>query len=49
MNTKRPYVICHMSPSIDGKIVASNWPSIRIAYAEYELRGNLVWLRYKVP
>lgn len=36
MNTRRPYVICHMSPAIDGKIVAGNWPSIRIVYAEYE-------------
>ena len=36
MKTKRPYVICHMSPTIDGKIVAKNWPSIRILYAEYE-------------
>ena len=36
MNAKRPYVISHMSPSIDGKIVAGNWPSIRIVSAEYE-------------
>lgn len=36
MKTGRPYVICHMTPSIDGKIVASNWPSLRIASAEYE-------------
>ena len=36
MNTTRPYVICHMTPSIDGKIVAGNWPSIRIVSAEYE-------------
>ena len=33
---KRPYVICHMSPSIDGKIVSKNWPSLKIAYAAYE-------------
>jgi riboflavin biosynthesis pyrimidine reductase len=33
---KRPYVICHMSPSIDGKIVSKNWPSLKIAYATYE-------------
>ena len=32
----RPYVICHMTPSIDGKIVPKNWPSLSIAYAEYE-------------
>jgi riboflavin biosynthesis pyrimidine reductase len=36
MNTRRPYVICHMTPSIDGKIVTSNWRSMRIASAEYE-------------
>ena len=36
MNTKRPYVICHMTPSIDGKIVSWNWPSIKVASAEYE-------------
>ena len=36
MNTRRPYVICHMTPSIDGKIVPRNWPSLRIASAEYE-------------
>src|SRR6266853_3293106 len=33
---KRPYVICHMSPSIDGKIVSKNWSSLQIAYAAYE-------------
>ena len=33
---KRPYVICHMTPSIDGKIVATNWASMRIISAEYE-------------
>jgi riboflavin biosynthesis pyrimidine reductase len=36
MNARRPYVICHMTPSIDGKIVPWNWPSLRIASAEYE-------------
>ena len=36
MKTKRPYVICHMTPSIDGKIVAGNWPSLKIASAAYE-------------
>ena len=36
MNKKRPYVICHMTPSIDGKIVATNWASMRIVSAEYE-------------
>src|SRR5258707_5988508 len=33
---QRPYVICHMSPSIDGKIVSKNWPSVKILYAAYE-------------
>ena len=36
MQTKRPYVICHMTPSIDGKLVARNWPSLKIASAAYE-------------
>lgn len=36
MNARRPYVICHMTPSIDGKIVPKNWPFLRIASAEYE-------------
>ena len=36
MKKQRPYVICHMTPSIDGKIVATNWASIRIVSAEYE-------------
>ena len=39
-NTRRPYVICHMTPSIDGKIIATNWPSIRIASVEYERIGK---------
>jgi 2,5-diamino-6-(ribosylamino)-4(3H)-pyrimidinone 5'-phosphate reductase len=33
---KRPYVICHMTPSIDGRIVPKNWPSLKIASAAYE-------------
>jgi len=36
MKTKRPYVICHKTPSIDGKIVPANWPSLKIASAAYE-------------
>ena len=36
MKTRRPYVICHMTPSIDGKIVATNWASLRTISAEYE-------------
>src|SRR5258705_6317857 len=33
---KRPYVICHMSPAIDGKIISKSWPPLKIAYAAYE-------------
>src|SRR6267142_1358489 len=33
---KRPYVICHMTPSIDGKIFSKNWPSMKVASAAYE-------------
>jgi 2,5-diamino-6-(ribosylamino)-4(3H)-pyrimidinone 5'-phosphate reductase len=33
---KRPYVICHMLPSIDGRIVTTDWDLGRIATAEYE-------------
>jgi riboflavin biosynthesis pyrimidine reductase len=33
---KRPYVICHMLPSIDGRIVTSGWHLGRVATAEYE-------------
>lgn len=33
---KRPYVICHMTPSIDGRIVTTNWNLPRAAMAEYE-------------
>src|SRR5260370_37195374 len=33
---KRPSVICHMTPSIDGKIVSKNWPSLKVASAAYE-------------
>src|SRR2546428_14115747 len=34
--TKRPYVICHMGPSIDGRIVTTNWGSLPSLTAEYE-------------
>lgn len=34
--TKRPYVICHMVPSVDGRIVVSNWELPKAALAEYE-------------
>ncbi len=32
----RPYVICHMTPSIDGRIVTTNWDVPRVVYSEYE-------------
>lgn len=34
--TKRPYVICHMAPSVDGKIVTEGWGVRRVLTAEYE-------------
>ncbi|HEV7922426.1 MAG TPA: RibD family protein [Thermoanaerobaculia bacterium] len=34
-NTKRPYVICHMLPSIDGRIVIRDW-KLDNATREYE-------------
>jgi 2,5-diamino-6-(ribosylamino)-4(3H)-pyrimidinone 5'-phosphate reductase len=34
--TKRPYVICHMVPSVDGRIVVKGWELPKAAYAEYE-------------
>ena len=37
---KRPYVICHMGPSIDGKIVTAGWPRIRDLRSEYERIGE---------
>jgi len=33
---RRPYVICHMMPSIDGRIVTRRWKLLAAAYAEYE-------------
>lgn len=33
---KRPYVICHMLPSIDGRIVVSHWPIREAMSREYE-------------
>jgi riboflavin biosynthesis pyrimidine reductase len=32
----RPYVICHMVPSVDGRIVTKGWKVPRSLYAEYE-------------
>jgi riboflavin biosynthesis pyrimidine reductase len=37
---KRPYVICHMGPSLDGKIVTTGWPRIRDLTSEYERIGE---------
>lgn len=34
-SSRRPYVICHMVPSVDGRIVTAGWPS-RGLHAEYE-------------
>jgi 2,5-diamino-6-(ribosylamino)-4(3H)-pyrimidinone 5'-phosphate reductase len=34
-DTKRPYVICHMLPSLDGRIVTSGW-ELKNASREYE-------------
>ncbi|WP_043434327.1 RibD family protein [Cystobacter fuscus] len=33
---KRPYVICHMVPSVDGRIVTTSWKLPPRAHAEYE-------------
>jgi 2,5-diamino-6-(ribosylamino)-4(3H)-pyrimidinone 5'-phosphate reductase len=33
---KRPYVICHMVPSVDGRIVTKNWKLPSGLLAEYE-------------
>jgi len=33
---QRPYVICHMVPSVDGRIVTHGWPLPRTVHAEYE-------------
>jgi len=45
---KRPYVICHMAPSIDGRIVTSRWDLSSVLTNEYErtaakLRGD-AWI-----
>jgi 2,5-diamino-6-(ribosylamino)-4(3H)-pyrimidinone 5'-phosphate reductase len=34
-DTKRPYVICHMMPSIDGRIVTRDW-NLQNTSREYE-------------
>jgi len=33
---RRPYVICHMAPSVDGRIVTAGWKLPGTLYAEYE-------------
>ena len=33
---KRPYVICHMTPSIDGRIVTTHWKLPPRVFAEYD-------------
>ena len=33
---ERPYIICHMGPSTDGRIVTKGWPGIKTLSAEYE-------------
>jgi 2,5-diamino-6-(ribosylamino)-4(3H)-pyrimidinone 5'-phosphate reductase len=38
--TNRPYVICHMVPSVDGKIVTKAWRLPRGLLAEYERTGS---------
>jgi 2,5-diamino-6-(ribosylamino)-4(3H)-pyrimidinone 5'-phosphate reductase len=36
-SARRPYVICHMAPSVDGRIVTKDWPAPgRGLLAEYE-------------
>lgn len=32
----RPYVICHMIPSVDGRIVTGDWKLPRAAYGQYD-------------
>lgn len=35
-SASRPWVVCHMVPSLDGRIVPTKWPVHEGAYAEYE-------------
>ncbi len=35
-SARRPYVICHMVPSVDGRIVVDGWPLRPRLVAEYE-------------
>lgn len=36
LSSSRPYVICHMVPSVDGRIVTRNWPLSHGLLSEYE-------------
>jgi 2,5-diamino-6-(ribosylamino)-4(3H)-pyrimidinone 5'-phosphate reductase len=36
MSSRRPYVICHMAPSIDGRIVTERWKASPKIFSEYE-------------
>jgi riboflavin biosynthesis pyrimidine reductase len=38
--SKRPYVICHMAPSVDGRIVTARWRIPPSLHAEYERTGE---------
>jgi len=40
VSSRRPYVICHMVPSVDGRIVTSAWRLPRGLVAEYEQTGS---------
>lgn len=33
---RRPYVICHMTPSVDGRIVVDDWKLPKRTFGEYE-------------
>jgi 2,5-diamino-6-(ribosylamino)-4(3H)-pyrimidinone 5'-phosphate reductase len=37
---ERPYVICHMAPSVDGRIVTGGWRLPRGLLTEYERTGS---------
>lgn len=36
MTEERPRVICHMTTSVDGRIVATGWPSVKAVQAHYD-------------
>jgi 2,5-diamino-6-(ribosylamino)-4(3H)-pyrimidinone 5'-phosphate reductase len=41
MSTLRPYVICHMIASVDGRIVMDNWDVSPEGLDEYERTGSI--------